>query len=91
MPEESTEEEFSSFSSSPATFADGEDEKKTHFQALKLEKRLKDREAWNAFWKVIDMETQGSPFFRVRYYSWRFIDKPVTWFRGECPCCLPFG
>lgn len=45
-------------------------------------RRDKEREAWNAWWKIQEIETRNTWFPRFRYYVWRGFDYPVTWFRG---------
>lgn len=47
-----------------------------------------DRESWEAYWKVLDIETKGNPLKRLRYYAWLAMDKPSTWFRGKSSCSL---
>lgn len=42
-----------------------------------------ERESWNAYWKIMDIETRSNPFNRLRYFGWRLIDMPVTWFREK--------
>lgn len=49
--------------------------------AKKTQREL-NRESWDAYWKVLDIETKGNPFKRIRFLSWRAVDWPVTWVKG---------
>jgi len=44
-------------------------------------RRLQDRREWAAYWKIRDLESQGSPSQRFIYYFQRSWDIPATWFR----------
>lgn len=47
-------------------------------------RRLQDRESWNAFWKIRDVESQGQLLPRIRYYVHRYVfDAPITAFREK--------
>lgn len=49
-----------------------------------LEQRQADEKAaWDAYWKLRDLDSRGTIFPRMRYYVHKAFDAPATWFRGE--------
>ncbi|CAD5233973.1 unnamed protein product [Bursaphelenchus xylophilus] len=44
-------------------------------------RRLKDREAWDAYWNIRDLDSRGTYFHRMKYYAHRLFDFPVTFIR----------
>ncbi len=55
----------------------------------RLAQRMREREAWDAYWQVRDMETRGTWWYRFQYKVWRLVDTPATWFRGTVPHFYP--
>lgn len=45
--------------------------------------REREREMWDAYWKIMSVEMRGNLFSMFRYYGWRSFDIPVTWFREK--------
>ncbi|VDO96730.1 unnamed protein product [Soboliphyme baturini] len=56
---------------------------KSQADILREKYRQEDREAWQAYWTVMDLETRGRPFYRMKYIVWRCFDVPATWFREK--------
>ena len=50
----------------------------------RLIRRQEEKQNWNAYWKVRDIESKGTILPRIIYHLQRSIDAPVTWFRGQC-------
>lgn len=48
-----------------------------------FEARQREREEWDAYWKIWDIESRGNFFKRYQYLFWRAVDKPATFWRGE--------
>ncbi|EPB79302.1 hypothetical protein ANCCEY_01595 [Ancylostoma ceylanicum] len=47
-----------------------------------LEQRQADEKAaWDAYWKLRDLDSRGTIFPRMRYYVHKAFDAPATWFR----------
>ncbi|VDL77664.1 unnamed protein product [Nippostrongylus brasiliensis] len=40
-----------------------------------------DKDAWNAYWQLRDLDSRGTVFPRIRYYAHKAFDAPATWFR----------
>ena len=43
----------------------------------------KEKEEWEAYWKVRDLDSRGTIFPRMKYYVHKWWDAPSTWFRGK--------
>ncbi|PAV86211.1 hypothetical protein WR25_26767 [Diploscapter pachys] len=41
----------------------------------------KEKEEWEAYWKVRDLDSRGTIFPRMKYYVHKWWDAPSTWFR----------
>ena len=53
-------------------------------EATLIEERQKeDKAAWDAYWKLRDLDSRGSFYPRMRYYVHKAFDTPATWFRGS--------
>jgi len=48
-----------------------------------IKEREREREAWDAWWKVMSIEMMVNPLQKIRYYAWRGFDIPVCFFRGK--------
>ncbi|VDK67961.1 unnamed protein product [Litomosoides sigmodontis] len=46
-------------------------------------RRMEDRKAWNAYWQLRKLESEGSYYIRLLYYIHKAVDAPVTWFREK--------
>ncbi|VDN00771.1 unnamed protein product [Thelazia callipaeda] len=49
----------------------------------RMYRRLEDRKAWDAYWQLRKLESQGSYYIRLLYYAHRMVDAPATWFREK--------
>jgi NADH dehydrogenase (ubiquinone) 1 beta subcomplex subunit 10 len=49
--------------------------------SLKMLRRRQEHDAWDAYWKVRYLSTEGSMMQRFRYYALQMFDKPVTFLR----------
>jgi len=43
--------------------------------------RQREREEWDAYWKIWDIESRGNFYRRCQYFFWRGVNKPVTFWR----------
>lgn len=51
--------------------------------SLVEQRQAEDKAAWDAYWKLRDLDSRGTIFPRMRYYVHKAFDAPATWFRGE--------
>ncbi|VDO43294.1 unnamed protein product [Brugia timori] len=49
----------------------------------RIYRRMEDKKAWNAYWQLRKLESQGSYYIRLLYYAHKAVDVPVTWFREK--------
>jgi len=74
-------------SASPATattptFSEGGSSSEPQQLTAIQRRRLQDRKEWDAWWKIYDIETQGTTF-RYRYWGHRIFDSIPTFFREK--------
>ncbi|CAD6184974.1 unnamed protein product [Caenorhabditis auriculariae] len=50
-------------------------------ESLVEQRQAEDKAAWDAYWKVRDLDSRGTIYPRMRYYVHKAFDKPATWFR----------
>uniref|UniRef100_A0A915KXS2 NADH dehydrogenase [ubiquinone] 1 beta subcomplex subunit 10 n=1 Tax=Romanomermis culicivorax TaxID=13658 RepID=A0A915KXS2_ROMCU len=61
----------------PATMAESAQEAMADILAV----RKRERESWDAFWKLTKLEAGENLFKLYRYYAWRVVDIVPTWVR----------
>ncbi|KAK6727926.1 hypothetical protein RB195_005534 [Necator americanus] len=49
--------------------------------SLLEQRQAEDKAAWDAYWKLRDLDSRGTIFPRMRYYAHKAFDAPATWFR----------
>ncbi|CAJ0592482.1 unnamed protein product [Cylicocyclus nassatus] len=49
--------------------------------SLLEQRQAEEKAAWDAYWKVRDLESRGTFIPRARYYAHKWFDAPATWFR----------
>ncbi|WKX90280.1 hypothetical protein Q1695_009265 [Nippostrongylus brasiliensis] len=49
--------------------------------SLTKQRQAEDKDAWNAYWQLRDLDSRGTVFPRIRYYAHKAFDAPATWFR----------
>ncbi|VDO15219.1 unnamed protein product [Haemonchus placei] len=49
--------------------------------SLLEQRQAEDKAAWDAYWKLRDLDSRGTIYPRIKYYAHKAFDAPATWFR----------